>query len=310
VGAYLIRRFAQALLVLIGVSLCAFALIHLVPGNPARVVLGIHASPASIARLDRQLGLDKPLVTQYVQFITHALVLNFGTSFTQGVSVASLVGPRLGVTLWLTIYASILAVLIAVPLALWSAQRRNRPSDHGIRVITMITFAMPPFWLGLLLILLLAIKLPIFPASGYSPGIGGHLKGFTLPALCLALGLAPLLLRTLRTSLIETLSTEFVEAARARGLSDRRVLYRYALRNSLVATITVLGVNIGYLLGGTVVVENVFNLQGLGSLLVSGVSGRDYPTVEALVLIFGFLVVVVNLVTDLTYGALDPRVRL
>jgi peptide/nickel transport system permease protein len=310
VGGYLVRRFGQAILVLIGVSFCAFALIHLVPGNPAQVVLGIHATPASIAALDRQLGLDKPLLTQYLQFITHALVLNFGTSFTQGVSVASLIAPRLSVTLWLTVYASVLAVLIAVPLALWSAQRRNRPTDHGIRVITMITFAMPPFWLGLLLILLFAIKVPVFPASGVGSGIAGHLEGFTLPALCLALGLAPLLLRTLRTSLIETLSTEFVEAARSRGLSHRRVLYRYALRNSLVATITVLGVNIGYLLGGTVVVENVFNLQGLGSLLVSGVAGRDYAVVEALVLIFGVLVVVVNLLTDLTYAVLDPRVRL
>jgi peptide/nickel transport system permease protein len=212
--------------------------------------------------------------------------------------------------LLLTAYATVVSVVLAIPLAMLSALRRNRPLDHAIRLTTMVTFAMPAFWLGLLLILFLSVKLTVFPPSGYGMGLIGHLDSLTLPALALGLGLAPLIVRTLRGSIVETLGSEFVEAARARGFSEARVLRRYVLRNSLVASVTVVGVNVGYILSIVVVIENVFALPGLGSLLVTSVQNRDFPVVQGIALVLGAIVIVVNLVTDLGYSLLDPRIRL
>ena len=190
-GAYLVRRLAQSVLALIGITLVAFLLIQLVPGDPARAILGPRAAATAVAALRRSMGLDRSLPEQYWSFLTHALRLNFGFSSLQQSSVGSLIWPRLGSTLLLTAYTTAVSILIAVPLALASAVRRNRLMDHVIRLVTMVTFAMPAFWLGLVLILLLAVKLSIFPASGYGVGFFGHLESLTLPALTLGLGLAP-----------------------------------------------------------------------------------------------------------------------
>jgi len=310
VALYVVRRGIQALAVLVGISLATFIMVHLVPGDAARVILGYRVTPAALAQMRHQLGLDKPLLAQYWDYVVNAFRLNFGESTSQQASVASLIAPRLQATLFLAAYATIVSVIIAVPLALISAKRRNRLGDHVIRLVTMTTFAMPPFWLGLLLILGFAVKLAVFPTSGYGSGFGGHLHSLTLPAITLGLGVAPLILRTLRGSIIDILDSEFVEAARARGLSNARVLGRYVLRNSLVATITVLGVNVAYLLGIVVVIENVFVLPGLGSLLVTAVQNRDLPVVQGVALVLGAIVVVVNLATDLSYAVIDPRIRL
>jgi peptide/nickel transport system permease protein len=309
-SAYLLRRLGQSLLALIGITLVAFLLIQLVPGDPARVILGPRASVAAVAALRRQMGLDNSLFDQYWIFLTHALRLNFGYSSVQRAPVASLIWPRLGSTLLLTAYATVVSVVIALPLAVISATHRNRPLDHAVRLATMVTFAMPAFWLGLVLILLFAVKLTIFPPSGFGVGVFGHLFSLTLPALALGLGLAPLIVRTLRGSLIDTLGSEFVEAARARGFKEARILRRYVLRNSLVASITVIAVNVGYILSIVVVIENVFALPGLGSLLVTSVQNRDFPVVQGVALVLGAIVVMVNLLTDLGYSLLDPRIRL
>jgi len=309
-GLYILRRVGQALVVLAGISVATFVLIHLVPGDPARAILGPRASPKAIAALRHQLGLDVPLLQQYLRFVANATRLNFGTSTTQQVPVSDLLWTRLAATLVLALYATVLSILIAVPLAIVSALRRNRLQDHTIRLVSMVTFAMPIFWLGLVLILLFAIRLPIFPTSGYGSGPGGHVLGLTLPALALGLGLAPLLIRTLRGSMVDTLRSEFVEAAHARGLPPRVVYQRYVMRNSLVATMTVIALNFSYLLGVTVVVENVFALPGLGSLMVTAVHNRDFPVVQAVALTLGVIVVVVNLMSDLAYALIDPRIRL
>jgi peptide/nickel transport system permease protein len=309
-GFYLIRRMLQSLMALIGITLVAFLLIQLVPGDPARAVLGPRASASAVAALRRAMGLDRSLPTQYWSFLTNAFHLNFGFSTLQQSPVASLIWPRLGSTLLLTAYATVVSVVFAVPLALVSALRRNRPADHAIRLTTMVTFAMPAFWLGLLLILLLSVHLTVFPPSGYGVGFVGHLDSLTLPALTLGLGLAPLIVRTLRGSMVETLGSEYVEAARARGFREARVLRRYVLRNSLVASVTVVGVNVGYILSIVVVIENVFALPGLGSLLVTSVQNRDFPVVQGVALVLGAIVIIVNLVTDLGYSFLDPRIRL
>lgn len=309
-GAYIARRVAQAIPVLIGISIAAFVIIHLVPGDPAHVILGARATPSSVATLNRQLGLDQPLPEQYRKFVAGALTFDFGESIIQKTSVGGLLGPRITVTAYLLIYAVLIAVIVAVPLAVLSALRRNRPRDHLIRVFSMVTFAMPSFLLGLLLILAFSLNTHTFPTSGYGEGLTGHVRALTLPAITIGLYLAPILLRTLRVDVIETLGTEFVEAARARGLSKRRIVSKHVLRNSLVSTLTVLGLNIGFLLSGVVIIENVFSLPGLGSELVSAIANRDYPTIQALTLLFGVAVVSINLLTDVFYVLLDPRVRL
>ena len=309
-AAFLLKRALQAIPVLIGISLAAFLLIHLVPGDPARIILGAQATPEAVATLNDQLGLDRSLLAQYLSFITGAVHLDFGESITQNTSVNGLLGDRVPVTFFLLLYAVVIAILIAVPLAIASALRRNRPADHAIRLFTMLTFAMPSFLLGLLLILFFSLELELLPTSGYGEGFVGHLRSLTLPALTVGLYLAPVLLRTLRVGIIETLGTEFVEAARARGLGETRIVVKHVLRISLVSTVTVLGLNIGFLLSGLVIIENVFSLPGLGSELVSSIVDRDYPTIQALTLLFGVAVVAINLLTDLLYAYLDPRVRL
>lgn len=301
---------AQSIPVLIGITLAAFLLIHAVPGDPARIVLGGQATPEAVATLNSQLGLDQPLPKQYSDFVTGAITLDFGESITQKTAIGPLLADRIPVTAFLLLYAVAIALLAAVPLAILSARRKNRPADHAIRLFSTITFAMPSFLLGLVLILVFSLKLHWLPTAGYGDGLAGHFRSLTLPAITVGLYLAPILLRTLRVGVIETLGTEFVEAARARGLSERRIIMKHVLRNSLISTVTVLGLNIGFLLSGLVIIENVFALPGLGSQLVNSILERDYPTTQALTLVFGVGVVAINLATDLAYAKLDPRVRL
>ena len=307
---YILRRVLQAIPVLIGITLVSFLLVHLVPGDPARVVLGTHATPSAVATLDHKLGLDQSLPAQYWDFLTGALKLDFGDSIIQNTAIGPLLAERIPVTLFLLLYSVVISILVAVPLAIASALRRNRATDHGIRLFSMVTFAMPSFLLGLLLILVFSLKLGWLPTAGYGDGFLGHLQSLTLPAITVGLYLAPILLRTLRVAIIETLGTEYVEAARARGLSERRIILKHVLRNSLISTLTVLGLNIGFLLSGLVIIENVFALPGLGTMLVNSILARDYPTVQALTLVFGVAVIAINLLTDLAYAELDPRVRL
>jgi peptide/nickel transport system permease protein len=310
VTAYLLQRASQALVVLFGMSLLAFLLIHITPGDPAQISLGINARPEAIETVRTRLGLNEPLPQQYVDFVIGAAHLDFGESLTRQEPVTDLVVPRLGTTLALAGYGSLISLAIGLPLGVLSAAYRNRFADHTTRAVTMIVFAMPQFWLALVLILVFSVNLGIFPPAGLGTGLGQYVQGLTLPALTLALGVAPLIVRTLRSSMVDALQSEYVEAARARGLSRRRVLFRHALRPSLLASVTVVGVNFGYILGASVVVESVFVLPGLGSLLVDAVGARDFPVVQGVTLAFGVVVLAVNLLTDVTYALIDPRVRL
>lgn len=309
-STFLARRVVGAVPVLLALLVVAFLLVRIVPGDPARILLGIRATEESVALLRERLALDGPLHAQFLAFLGGALTLDFGTSIVHHASVVELVAPRLLVTGGLLLYATVIAVVIAIPLGILSALRRNRLPDHVVRLLSMIAFAMPAFWLGLVLVLIFSLALGIFPTSTLGDDPVEWVRGLTLPALTIGLYLAPMLLRTLRTSVIEQLGTEHVEAARARGLSERRVIGRHVMRNSLISMVTVLGVNIGFLLSGAVVVENVFALPGIGSLLVGSVVARDFPVIQTLVLVFGVGVLLINLITDLSYAALDPRVRL
>jgi peptide/nickel transport system permease protein len=310
VARYLLGRVGQALLVLFLISLATFFLIRLVPGDPARVILGLHATPAALSELRHQLGLDRPVVSQYWHFIRNAATLNFGESALQHESVSSLIAPRLTPSLLLIGYGSVVALLVAVPTAVLAALRRNRLTDHILRLMSMVSLVAPSFLLGIVLALVFGLEVHLFPVSGYGTGIGGHIRSLTLPAITLGIGIATPLMRTLRSSMVEAFGADFVEAGRARGLSEWRVLIHHVLRNSLSSTITVLAVFIGGLLSATAVIESVFAIPGIGSLLVNAVTTRDFPVVQALALVFGSCVVFVSLMADLLYVVIDPRVRL
>jgi peptide/nickel transport system permease protein len=310
VTRYLVSRVAQAIATVVAIAAATFVLVHLVPGDPARISLGPQASQQSVDELRHRLNLDEPIGQQLTGYLGDLAHLDFGTSIRFKQPVTDLVGPRIGPSLLLVTMSLAIALLVSMPLAVVAARRRNRGPDHAIRVFSMVTFAMPSFWLALLLVLAFSLQLDWLPSSGYGTGFPEHVKSLILPALTVGLFVAPVLLRTMRSSVIETLDEDYVDAARARGLRERRVLGRYVVRNSLLSTVTVVGVFVGGLLSTAVVVENVFSIPGLGSLLVDSVSQRDFPTIQGLTIVFGCTVVVINLITDLVYLALDPRVRL
>jgi peptide/nickel transport system permease protein len=307
---YLGRRLLTAVPVLIGLSILAFLIIHLVPGDPVRQMLGARATPATIVEVRHELGLDRPLLEQYVEFVSGAAVGDFGESITLNQPVSLLIGQRAVATFWLLLYGLLVALAVGMPLAVVSAVRRDGWADQVIRLLSTVAFGMPTFWLGLVLALVFGLRLGWLPVSGYDDSYPGIFASLTLPALTLGLSLTAIVIRTLRSSLIEVLSSDYIEAARARGLKESRVVLRHALRNSLSATVTVVAVNIGYLISGTVVIENVFQIPGLGSLLVEGVLRRDYTLVMALTLLAGAAVIAVSLITDFVYALVDPRVRL
>ncbi len=307
---YLAWRLAQLIPVLLGITIASFLLLHLVPGDPARTLLGVRATPHEVAVLNREWGLDKALPVQYFDYLGRVLQGNLGTSIYYQTPVASLIGHALPVTLGMLALGALFGIVFAVPLALLAATRAGRPTDHVIRVVPLFGLGMPPFWVGFILLILFSLTIKVFPAGGYGTTFAGHVRSLILPALTVAAVTTPILVRSLRTSLIEALDSDFVRAATAKGLSRRRVVIRHGLRNTLVPAVSVLAVNLGYLLGGTVVVENVFGLPGVGNLLLTGIFNRDFDVVQSVTLVYAVIVVVINLSADLAYAALDPRVVL
>lgn len=306
---FVVRRVLQAIPVLIGISVVSFFLIRLVPGDPIRTMLGPRATEQAVALLRARYGLDQPIPVQYLSFLAGVGRLDLGDSITFHRAVVDLIGARIGPTVALIAYSTIVSFIVAVPLATYAAVKANRLPDQLIRLVMMITFAMPAFWLGLVLILVLSLNLHLFPASGIGSDPVSLIWSLTLPAFTIGLYLAPLFIRSLRASMIESLDADYVDAARARGLSEATVLRRYVLRTSLIATVTIVGVNLGFLISGTVVVESVFAIPGVGSLLVNAVSRRDFPLIQGLSLLLGVAVVAVSLATDVINTYIDPRIR-
>jgi peptide/nickel transport system permease protein len=212
-------------------------------------------------------------------------------------------------TLWLIVYATVLAVLISVPLAMLAASRKDGVRDHVVRVVPLFGLGMPPFWLGILLIYAFSIKLKLFPVSGYGSGFTGHLRAMFLPALTVAIALAPVVIRSLRASMLNVLGAEYITTARSKGVPSRRLFLRHVLRNAVIPAVTVLGINIGFLIGGTVIIENVFAIPGIGQLMLNSIFERDFPVVQGITLVFAVMVVLLNLGADIAYATLDPRVR-
>ncbi len=294
----------------LGVTLIVFFMIHLVPGDPARTMLGVHADPKRIAILRHQWGLDQSLPQQYKLFMTRLLHGNLGVSLFYHVTTWSLIKGRLPVTLWLIVYGTVLSILISLPLAMLAATRKDGMRDQTVRAVPLVGLGFPPFWLGIMLLLAFGLNLGRhFPVGGYGTGFVGHLHSMFLPALTVALGISPILIRSLRASLLQVLESDYIMTARSKGLSERRVMVRHALRNAVISTVSVLGVNIAFLVGGTLVIEEVFALPGIGQLMISAILQRDFPVVQGVTLVFGILVVLVYLATDVIHSLLDPRVR-
>lgn len=307
---YLARRAAQAVLILAGVIVATFLLLHVIPGDPARQILGIHATDAQVAALRQKFGLDRPLIVQFGSYLAHLFTHgDTGNSLYYGTSTRSLLVPRMGVTLELVLMAGVICVLVTIPLAVWAATRQNRLPDQLIRIIPAIGAGMPAIWLGLMLIVLFSVRLHWFPVGGAGPGAWLTFRGLVLPALTAALAITPLLIRSLRAELLEVLQSDYIAAARTRSLSEPRVLFVHAARNAVVPMLTLLGLNLAYLVGGTVVVEQVFDINGLGVLMFNSISDRDFPVVQGIALFFAVVVVLVNLLTEIAATVADPRLR-
>jgi peptide/nickel transport system permease protein len=308
--AYVVRRLLQLVPIALGVTILVFFLIHLVPGDPARTILGNQATPARIALVRHDFGLDRPLLVQYRKFMGKLVRGDLGTSLFYSVPAGRLVLQRLPVTLWLIGFGTLLSILIAVPLAVIAATNRNRLPDQVVRAVPLVGLGFPPFWLGIMLLLVFGLHLGRgFPVGGYGNGFAGHVHSMFLPALTVALGISPILIRSLRASLLEVLESDYVITARSKGIPERRVVGRHALRNAVISTVSVLGVNVGYLVGATLVIEQVYALPGIGQLMINSIFQRDFPVVQAVTLVFAVMVVLVYLTTDVIHALLDPRVR-
>jgi peptide/nickel transport system permease protein len=307
---FVLYRPLQFLPVLFGISVITFVLVRSIPGDPARVLLGPRSTPAAIERIRAQYGLDEPLWVQYFYFLKNLFNGEMGKSILYKVDVLKLMATRIEPTLVLVIGSVLLAIALAVPLAAVAARRKGQLADHLIRLISTAGLGFPAFWLALMLIILFSVKLDLFPVAGYGRTWGEKLHGMVLPWLTIALALSAVLTRNLRASMLAELQADYATAARARGISEDRVFWRHVLPNSIVPTVNLLAVNIGWLIGGTVVVESVFAIPGMGQLLVRGIFSRDYMVVQGVAMMFACATVLVNFLADILTVAIDPRVKL
>ncbi len=306
--AYIRNRLLLMVFVLFGVTLVIFSMVRLIPGDPAFLILGDRATEQMAAQLREQLGLNKPLPQQYWDFVSGMVSGKMGTSLLYRQPVSNLVVKRVPVSLFLAVYAMILAAIMTLAFGILAAIKKGQIADHVIRVLFLFFITTPAFWLGILLILLFSLKLHIFPVAGYGETFQDHLRYLFLPALTLSLQLSAVLIRNLRGQIILVLRSDYIRTARAKGLRERVILSRHTLQNALMPVVTIFGLQFGYLVGGTVVIETVFAIPGMGQLLVQSITARDYPVVQAITVISATLVIIVNLIVDLSYSLLDPRV--
>jgi len=310
---YLWRRFPSLLLTLFLISLITFVVVQVVPGDPAQIILGTEAPPEALADLRAQLGLDRPLPLQYLSWLTGVLRGDLGVSLRHGRPVATLIAERLPVTLSLAILSLAPAVLLAVPLGILAATHQHSALDYGVLLLAQAGLALPSFWIGILLILLFALSWRWLPSGGYVPWGESPLealRSLAMPILALGLPVAGVLARLVRASMLEELSRDHIRTARAKGLSETQIIVRHVLRNALIPTVTLLGLQLGFLLGGSIVIEQVFALPGVGRLVLFAINNRDLPLIQGLVLFIAALVVTINFLVDMAYTWLDPRISL
>jgi peptide/nickel transport system permease protein len=293
-------------------SMASFALVHVIPGDPALVMMGGEGTAQAVAELREQLGLNRPLPVRYLEWLGQIARGDLGQSLYNKTRVSEELLWRMPTTLALVALALLFSLLIGIPAGLLSAAFRNSWIDHAARLLTLVSLSLPSFWLGLMLIILFSLKLDLLPIVGYEPitrGVGRALPYLILPSLSLGAYLAALLTRLTRSSMLEVLGQDYVRTARAKGLRGRAVLMRHALRNALIPIVTVIGINVGILLGGSAVIETVFVLPGVGQLVVRSLYNRDLPVIQGLILYVAVVYVLVNLLVDILYTYLDPRLR-
>jgi peptide/nickel transport system permease protein len=310
--AYIAKRLLATIPVMALVAIFVFALLRLTPGDPAAIIAGSAATTQDVAAIRVKLGLDQPLVAQFLVWLGNMARGDFGESFFFKKTVASLVADRIEPTLMLSLTTMALSIAIAVPLGVLAAYRQGTWIDRIVMGFSVLGFSVPVFVIGYLLIYVFAIELNWLPVQGYQSlrdGVAGCLLRLVLPSLTLSVIYVALIARITRTSVLEVLGEDYIRTARAKGLADRVVLMRHALRNAAVPIVTVIGIGVALLIGGVVVTESVFSIPGLGRLTVDAVLARDYPTVQAVILLFSFAYVLVNLLVDVSYTALDPRIR-
>lgn len=307
--AYTLRRLLALLATLVAASLVVFLVLEVLPGDPALVIAGMEASPETVEVLRQKLGLDRPAPLRYLAWVGGLLTGDFGVSHAYDVPVLGLVAERLPITLPLAVLAVMIAIAVALPLGLFAATRHNRSGDYAVMAATQVGVAVPDFWLGILLVLVFSVTLGWFSAGGF-PGWADPLvalKALLLPALALGLGQASILARVTRSAALDTLREDYVRTARAKGLSERRVIWGHVLRNALIPITTIIGLQVAFLIAGTIVIENVFFLPGLGQLMIGAIANRDLVVIKDLVILLTAAVVTVNLAVDLLHAAIDPR---
>jgi len=310
---YLIKKLITLLVLLFLVSITVYSVLFVLPGDPAQIILGINATPETLANLRAELGLDKSFWAQYTDWMGNLLTGRGSWSINYDMPVYDLIISRLAVTGPLALLAMVFAVVISIPLGIYAARHQNRPGDVSVMFFTQLGLATPEFWLGILLILLFSVHWGVFSAGGFpgwSVDFWGSVKALLLPSFALGVIRASILTRLTRSSMLDVLGEDYVRTARAKGLKERTVIYVHALRNALIPVLTILGLQLGQLMAGAIIIENVFYLPGLGRLVFQAIGQRDLPVVREIVLFMAAAVVLVNFIVDLTYSSLDPRIRL
>jgi peptide/nickel transport system permease protein len=310
---YLLKRLFIGALTLVVASIVVFAVLEILPGDPARLMLGMNASEETVQVLREQMGLNQPILLRYLDWAGGLLTLDFGKSYTYSVPVADLIAERVVVSLPLAIMALVLSTVIAIPVGVFAAQRRGRAADTLSMGAAQVGVAIPNFWFALILIYIFAVWLRLVPAGGFpgwNAGVWAGFKALILPAVALALPQAAILARVTRSALLDVLSEDYIRTARAKGMPRGHVLWRHALRNAMIPVLTILGLQFAFLIAGTIIIENVFYLPGLGRLIFQAITQRDLIVVEGVVMLLVATVIFVNLLVDLSYAIVDPRLRI
>jgi len=310
--AYLLKRIVILLSTLILVSIVIFLVLMVIPGDPAQIILGVHATPETLEKLRHQLGLDRPVAIRYLSYMKNLAMGDMGQSIHYDISIRSLILSRLQVTFPLTLLSMVFAIFLSIPMGTYSSLHRNRIGDYGIMIFSQLGLAVPSFWAGILLILLFAVTLHWLPAGGFQPWLVNPvraLQSLILPALSLGLVRAAVLTRMTRSSMLEVLGEDYIRTARSKGVPQRIVVYKHAFRNAIIPVVTIIGLQVSDLLAGAIIVENVFHLPGIGRLVFEAIGQRDLLVIQGVVLLVTMTIIFINFVIDIAYRYLDPRIR-
>ena len=311
-AVYLLKRIVILLLTLILVSIVIFLVLMVIPGDPAQIILGVHATPETLEKLRHQLGLDRPVAIRYLSYMKNLAMGDMGQSIHYDISIRSLILSRLQVTFPLTLLSMVFAIFLSIPMGTYSSLHRNRIGDYGIMIFSQLGLAVPSFWAGILLILLFAVTLHWLPAGGFQPWAVNPvraLQSLILPALSLGLVRAAVLTRITRSSMLEVLGEDYIRTARSKGVPQRIVVYKHAFRNAIIPVVTIIGLQVSDLLAGAIIVENVFHLPGIGRLVFEAIGQRDLLVIQGVVLLVTMTIIFINFVIDIAYRYLDPRIR-